>query len=83
MILYLVYCSIPNIIWLQIFVVQNLCNFCNHMIIMTIFLTKFLFIIILRISVLGTIRVFDKNFDSAPNWLKSCMPTVPTMMSQS
>ena len=30
-------------------------------------------------------RVFDKNFRSAPNWLKSYMPTTPqsTMMGQS
>ena len=29
--------------------------------------------------------VFDKNFHSAPNWLKSYMPTAPqlTMMGQS
>ena len=32
-----------------------------------------------------TIRVFDKNFHKAPNWLKSYMSTVPqsTMMGQS
>ena len=31
------------------------------------------------------IRVFDKNFRSAPNWLNSYMPTMPqsTVMSQS